>query len=322
MIYPVRALIYTVIYVLPLTILLSTLLPLNLVLEFFTLLFALWSLAYGIQSSCEQLGVTRFVTIFMIPWLTTLPETVSTVMLALRGFSLAGALTFAGSAFFDLFLAFTILGYRHEVTRAMILVKIASLPLILALLFNYRNGVFTVSGMWLGLLLIALCVVFTLIPALGEKFFAPRLTRAQLLATIITLISSIIAFTYMCISYAQIVESFCHLIPESWAGVLNAYMTSLPDAIYAGAVREAGRVDEAIGELWSCVIHDYTETPGFALLFGSSIILDVMDYVVVATVPIIFTIVMYVFRFRVSNACALTLILLFIIYTVICITVL
>jgi len=290
--------------------------PLTVFAQFITLVFALWALSYSIQSTTEQLGTTRFVNIFLIPWLTTLPETISAIQLARAGYPLAGALTFAGSAVFDLGLVLVILGFRHQLTKSLAIAKVVALPLILAFIFSKQNGIFVVHGTWLGVVLIAICIGVTLWASLGEGFFKPQLSRVELVATVITWIASIISFTYMCFTYASFLESMCELLPQSWVGIANAYLTSLPDAIYAGVLREKGEVDEAIGELWSCVIHDYTEVPGFALLFGGTLQLTLPELIYVATVPFIFMLPLWLSKWEIKPGTAIALITLFIAYTI------
>ncbi len=308
----------------------ATLLPQWLSIQFIVALFGLWSLSYSLETSAEELGTTRFITIFLVPFLTTLPELVSTYFLVVSGHVLAGVLTFVGSAVFDLFLVLPILARGVQLDCKVVTILLLCslvLPVVALALIDMKyhivlsfttNAEVTIHSKILGMFLTLLGTVVTLLVAVWgtHRLINAQLGGAKLIATVITLVSAVIAYAYTCISYASIVTAICNYIPESIAGILNAYLTSLPDAIYAAAAKEEGHIDEAFGELWSCVVHDYTVVPGIALLLGGAISATLGQALYMLAVPISFALLMYIDDCVVTKRATILLYSMFVIYTV------
>jgi len=314
----------------PVLLLVASMLPTWLSLQFIVSLFALWSLSYSVETSAEALGSTRFVTVFLVPFLTTLPELISTVYLVMSNHPVAGLLTFVGSAVFDLFLVLPILARGDYLDRTIVLLLLfcmLPLPVTMLVLIDMKwhivtqlllNAGITLRSKPLGLVLTLLGVVVTLLVAVWgtHKLFNPEYRGAQLLATIITFVSAVIAFTYTCMEYSSMITALCSYIPGNIAGILNAYLTSLPDAIYAAAAAQEGHTDEGIGELWSCVVHDYTVVPGIALLLGGAISATLGQALYMLAVPIALILTLSPGDMRIDRKERIALFSLFALFTV------
>lgn len=282
-------------------------------LYFISTLCALWSLSTALQNAVEELGAGRLFSFFIVPWLTTFPETMTTVLLVRAGYPVAGLLNGVYSAVFDLFLVLPLLTLGQRVPLGIFM----PLSLVIVLVpFAWLFADLRLSTWWEGALLVALCIVLTLLPALREGIEKKELTPSQLASLLITAIASAVALVFTTMQYVSYIEALCAQLGQEIGGLLSAYLTSLPDAVYALVLREEGAVEEAIGELWACVIHDYTENFGFAPLFGGVVTASLTDVVVAITVLLAFIIVVTARRLVVDNVARLALASLFIVFTI------
>jgi len=282
-------------------------------LYFVSTLCAMWSLSSALQNAVEQLGAGRLFSFFIVPWLTTFPETLTTIMLVRAGYPIAGLFNGVFSAVFDLFLVLPLLTLGQRVVLGLFM------PLGLGLVLIPFTVLFLdlkLSAWWEGAILVAVCVVLTLLPALKGGFEKRELSAPQLVSLILTIVASVIALVFTTLQYVSYVESMCAQLGEEIGGILSAYLTSLPDAVYALVLREEGEVEEAIGELWACVVHDFTENFGFAPLFGGVVTTTMTDIVLSIAVILAFVIAVATRRLVIDEYARLALFGLFAAFTV------
>ena len=111
----------------------------------------------------------------------------------------------------------------------------------------------------------------------GEKLIKKPKEKSpgEVVTDLLSLMSSLLALGFTSWQFAERVSILAAFLPQNVVGVLSAYLTSLPDAIYASTIIHEDHED-SIGEVWSCVIHDYTESLGLPvaipkILFGTTV---------------------------------------------------
>ncbi len=231
--------------------------------------FSLWSIASGVEAEIRRIGAGPLVSALIVPWLTTLPETVTTVKLAVSGYPVAGLYNAIYSAVIDFFIVVPLVASRRDLWRLYPAVVAAALFAALSIGFGaYREPV-VVSSPWLGGSMLIATLVLSFLAGIGS--YSIRLSGQNLL----NLASGMAALTFASWFYADYATLFTALIGnEAVAGVVNAYLTSVPDIIYAIVARG----ETGTAELAGCIIHDFLEAPGLALALGKLVVspFDVM----------------------------------------------
>jgi len=239
--------------------------------------FGLWAISGAVESAAAMLGRGVLVAGLVIPWLTTLPETIVTVKLCAAGYPVAGLYNSIVSAVFDMFIVFPLIARTRRADFRVWPAVISPLPLVVvAVLAGETAGEgIVLTGTAIGASMLAICIAFQLAVVRGATakiHFDPMVT--------IELLSGLSALTFASIEFSNTVTALTALMPERLGGTIAAILTSLPDAIYAlrAGVRD---VDAAVAELAGCIVHDFLEAPAIALML-SKLVLYKQDIILLA----------------------------------------
>ena len=244
--------------------------------------FALWSVAGSVGEYAKRLGSGLLVSGMIVPWLTTLPETIVTIKLASSGYPIAGLYNCVMSAVFDLFLIAPLIGYKGKERLAPAV--FAPVPLLLLAMVHYEGGKAVLEQAVEGVALLAIMFALSLAASYGPATFNISFQG------VLELLAALSALGFASIEFSNTVTALTAAIgSERLGGTLAAILTSLPDAIYAVRAGLKGSVEEAMAEISGCIIHDFLEAPAIAMIFSKLIlyaqdILLLLAYTIAATV--------------------------------------
>jgi len=225
--------------------------------------FSLWSIASSVEGELRRLGIGPMASALVIPWLTTLPETITTVKLAASGYPVAGLYNAVYSAVIDLFLVAPLIMRRREAWRLYPALLSAGLFAALAVAYGAHRGTVTISSPWLGSGMIVATMALSVLAGLGA------VTTTMAGRNLLNLLSGLAALTFAAWYYAEYATMFAAMIGnQALAGIVNAYLTSMPDIVYAIVAHESS----GLAELSGCIIHDFLEAPGFAAALGKLVV--------------------------------------------------
>ena len=303
--------------------------PQNYLLDFFWTLFTLYILSQSLVSQVYSLGYGRVFTFIVIPWVTTGPETISAILMLLKGYPVACLFNCVYSAVFDLFLVTPLIALSI-IVKHRVPIQLDSKPWITLLIVAFIFAIFgldlKISTIVEGSILTALVSV-TVLPliwyGLNEHFRRSEEVRtpSQTIVYIVTLFVTLYAFGVTAYRFGELASNLANFIPQEWAGLWVAYLTSLPDALYAWFV-SVEEIEDAIGELWSCVIHDYTEGIGLPVIASKLagvtyvLVFSLSQYAVAIAVPVLAFAVLLMNRFKLDSRYVMASIPLFIALTI------
>ena len=295
--------------------------------EFYSTLVALWLLSSSTASFAYRLGMGRFFSWFLIAWITTAPETISCIVYATRGLPTTTLFNAVYSAVFDLYLVIPLFAIYWRLGKSEPLIVntypftwfiVTALLLTLCVLdlpSNLLRLDWCIDGVFEGLMLTIACIVITSMPLAyyvkvrGEKLIRKPKEKSpgEVVTDLLSLMSSLLALGFTSWQFAERVSILATFLPQNVVGVLSAYLTSLPDAIYASTIIYEDPED-SIGEVWSCVIHDFTESLGLPivinkLLFGVSIAItmSIIDITIALLTLILFAVIVIARRGILDN---------------------
>lgn len=255
---------------------------------------ALWSISGSIEQSTRRLGSGPLFSALIIPWVTTLPETLVTVELVASGYPLAGLYNAVVSAVFDMFIVVPLVGLNR---RILIPALVAPLPL-LALFLVHGGSVILIEGRLIGIAMLLLCILLCVIAG-GTSFTIGNVS----LQTLLELLSGLSALGFATIEFSNTVTALTAVIGnERLSGTIAAILTSLPDAIYALVARG----ESGLAELSGCIIHDFLETPAVTLLLGGRLVITWFDALLI-TLFIVFGAILLTTRKKWFGALAFTI---------------
>ena len=263
--------------------------PLFLACEILVLAFLLWLNNSVIVSFARQLRIGYATALFFVPFFVTLPELVTCVVLAQHGFGLASFMNAVYSVVMDLcftYALFVLMYYRvcrkwlmytqcEPVVLPNAYMVIGLLPplVLVCMVFDFDRLAIeprlVMDDLVDGLVLLMTYIFALVVPVVymlatqrsklktalpQHETFAPTARK------IFLFIVSLLSLLFLSQQFAERMDIVCSLLGEKAGGVLAAYLTSIPDAMYALAAfsPRVEEVKESLVELWSSSFHDLT----------------------------------------------------------------
>lgn len=190
------------------------------------------------------------------PWLTTLPETVSTAVYALRGFYTTAIVNSVYSAAFDIFAAFGLSTLVHGDTELRVrdLALLACVSAALFMVFGADGSLGLVDGS------VLLIVLFAMMLYSVYRYGWARLGLSGIgYARVVVGLAGLGVSAFVLASY---VEALIPYLGEYLAGIISAALTSLPDLIVA--VIYGVRSSYSQAQILGCIAHDFIENAAIA----------------------------------------------------------
>jgi len=293
-----------------------------LMLEIVSLVFLIWLNCSVVVNFARSLRIGYVTALFFVPFFVTLPELITSTVLAQHGFGLASFMNAIYSVVMDLcftFALFTIAYYR--VCRKILLMEcpritfpraylaILALPpavtlcmfidftkLGIAIPPQLSDPVDPIVLLLLYVLIIAAPSIYYLIKQKEEVEeiiieAEEKTTFASAWSQVIVFVISLITLFFLSYQFGERMDLVCSVLGQKAGGILAAYLTSIPDAMYALAAfsPKLDEVKESLVELWGSATHDMTRNIGFpALLYAYHInILGVTGGPVIGNLPTI-----------------------------------
>jgi Ca2+/Na+ antiporter len=228
-------------------------------LQLISTIAALYFITTALCDLTSKLGTGKLFSWVIVPTLTTLPETITSVVLALDGFDLAALYNLAYSAVFDVCIMLLYFAYRRLPAYPVMAMLLGLGVFGLVVSYGYiAHGYCCIDYVGAVILIIAL-LILTGLPALEP--IRITISRRELGVNLVLTLFNLAALVMVSYELSLRVEAFAVKLGEEIAGVLAAYITSIPDALYAAVASEKLSVEEGLAELAACVIHDFCETP-------------------------------------------------------------
>ncbi|RLC36591.1 hypothetical protein DRH29_04250 [candidate division Kazan bacterium] len=213
-------------------------------------------LIYMLSEFSESEGNVGYMYV-VYPWITTAPETLTTVFLILEGRPVAGLFNSVFSAAFDLaVVGLAAIRFGSINMRSLVPLGVASALSALALVGVSYDGYLTFSD---GVLLLTVLAVLMVFAATGYGISFGRFKYGGLWAAL-----SMVAMVPAAWLLSKGVDMLCGYVPEYLAGVVSAVLTSLPDVIVA--LVYGLDTEEAIASIYGACAHDFVESIGLAAL--------------------------------------------------------
>jgi hypothetical protein len=218
---------------------------------------ALASLMFYLSSRLTEVEGGKGFNFIVYPWLTTLPETVATALLLIKGLTTAALFNSVFSAVFDLcvVLGLTAIVYGSVEVRGLIDLALGTVLSILAFTFLCFDSVIDIFDSMVLLSILAILSIYAYFLGWGRP-------RANWLVTLVGLGLSVIPIYFL----VEGVEVLSMYISEAYAGVVSAVATSIPDAIIA--LIYGLRSEEAVSSLLGAIAHDFVENIPIAVLLA------------------------------------------------------
>lgn len=217
-------------------------------------------LMYLVGEATKVEGKEGF-TFSIYPWITTLPETMTTALLAISGYYTAALYNSVFSAVFDIAVGLGLVAIVYGVVEFR-LTDLAALAAVSAFAFVVADidGVIDLND---GLLLYAF-LVFSIVYSVAKYgMFRKRLSAIDTLK----IAAGLLALAAIGVWYYRNVEALCNIVGEKLGGIVSAVLTSLPDVIVA--VVYGLSEPEAQAEVLGAVAHDFIENvPTAAIVAG------------------------------------------------------
>ena len=198
-------------------------------------------------------------TFSVYPWITTFPETLTTALLAISGYTVAAFYNSVFSAIFDAAVAFGLVA----LTRGVVRFKLVDLALLagvagIAFVFTDLDGVIDLSD---AVLLYCMLIVLTTYSI--AKYGWGRFTRSDAFKAV----AGVALLALVGYWYYQNVEAMIPFIGERFGGIISAVLTSIPDLIVAVVYGLEDSVSQA--EIVGCIAHDFIENIPTAALVAT-----------------------------------------------------
>ena len=250
------------------------------ILELISVCSALYFITAALCDLIDKLGSGRLFSWIIVPTLTTLPETITSVVLALGGYVLASIYNLLYSAVFDMCIMLTYF-YCRKLPRYALYVILTS-PLLFLLLCNANIIIegYVGLGLWTGLAALAALLLLTGVPVIEKPTTRIKIRDVrELIVNLVLVMFNLAALVATCLELSARVEALCAALGQNVGGLLAAYLTSIPDALYSAVATEKLSVDEGLAELSACICHDFLETPAVMAIVcymsGSGLVLNV-----------------------------------------------
>ena len=295
----------------------------NLDLTLFQLISTVAALYFITTALCDlvdKIGAGKFFSWVVVPTLTTLPETITSVILAIDGFDLAALYNLVYSAVFDVCIMLLYFASKTLPRYPFVAMLIGITTFVTAALAGYElYGCFCLDYA-AGVVLLIMLLVLTVLP--GIESLEIKIGGRKLGVNLILVMFNLAALVLVSYELSLRVEAFAVKLGEDIAGVLAAYLTSIPDALYAAVASEKLSPEEGLAELAACVIHDFCETPAVmamakTITVGAPVTVDLNVFVPTAIVIAALLVVMLLPpRFRIDGKKTLILLSLFAVATI------
>ena len=200
-------------------------------------------------------------TFSIYPWITTLPETITTLMLALRGYYTAALYNSVFSAVFDLAvgLGLVTLVYGTIEFRMTDLAFVAGVSAFAFAVLDL-DGVIDVND---GLMLYAILIFSIVYSIVRYGAFYEKPSKEDILRAFV----GFVLLTVIGMWYYYNVEALVNIVGEKIGGIISAVLTSIPDVIVM--LIYGLKESEAQAEMLGCIAHDFIENvPTAAIIAG------------------------------------------------------
>jgi len=223
------------------------------------------------------------------PWVTTFPETFSTMLYAISGYSVAALYNSVFSALFDIAIVLGLVSIIHGRTefRLRDLAIFSAFSGILFSILLYDGSIDIRDSM-----LLITMLMFVTIYSVSKYGWG---VRAREFPKVVVGLVMLAIITY--VFYANVEALIESGISEAYAGVLSSVLTSIPDLIVA--IIYGIKSIESQAEILGCVSHDFIENVPISILVASLIKGSVISIVdpspIVTSVIVLSTAVSLVF---------------------------
>lgn len=259
--------------------------------ELLALVFLIWLNCSVVVSFARSLRIGYVASLLFVPFFVTMPELITSTVLAQYGYGLASFMNAIYSVVMDLcftFALFTIAYYKT--CRNILLIQcprielppayavIALMPIVVtACMFTdfpdlKIRTVPALTDLADAIVLLALYTFIVVAPSIyylavhrrevveiieeSEK----RITFVPAYRQVVLFIISLISLFFLSYQFAERMDIVCTVLGQKVGGIIAAYLTSIPDAMYALAAfsPRLEEVKESLVELWGSSIHDLT----------------------------------------------------------------
>lgn len=240
---------------------------LNDLIQLISIVSALYFVTAALCDSIEQIGAGRLFSWLIVPTISTLPETITSVILALDGYVIASIYNLIYSAIFDLCIMLTYFYCRKLPRYALYVIFLSPLLFYVLCNVNYLVDGYVGLGMWTGLAALAALLLMTGLPGI-EKPVLKLETRdvRTIIANTFLVLFNLVALVSISMDLTTRIEAICAKLGQDIGGLLAAYLTSLPDALYGAVATEKMSVNEGLAEIAACICHDFLEVPAVAAI--------------------------------------------------------
>lgn len=214
-------------------------------------LIALSILMYAIGELTKIEGKVGY-TYSIYPWITTFPETLTTLLLLIHGYVVGAMYNSIFSATFDLAFVIGLVALIRGTTEF----RLRDLTLFtgfagLLFMFLLFDGVIDTYDSVILYMLLMFVIVYSIA---RYGFIGRKVTVLEALKAVAGLVMlGIITYVF----YLNIVGLIRSGVPEAIAGILSAGLTSVPDTIVA--ILYGLTTSEAQAEILGCIVHDFIE---------------------------------------------------------------
>jgi len=216
------------------------------------------AVAMYVVSELTKVEGTPGFTFSVYPWVTTLPETITTTLLAVSGYYTAAIYNSVFSAVFDLAVGLGLVAVIYGTTEFR-LTDLTFLAAVAALAFVAADFDGVVD-MYDGAMLLVLLFVLIGYSVARYGMFRRPVSRMDVLNMVIGMaVLGMLGFLYY-----QYVEALIPYVGEKLGGIVSATLTSIPDVIVA-VVYGLGE-PESQAELLGAVAHDFVENVPIAAI--------------------------------------------------------
>lgn len=191
------------------------------------------------------------------PWVTTMPETLASALLLIKGLHTASLYNAVFSAVFDLCVVIGLTAVRGaiEVRGLIDMALITSLGAFVFLFLVFDSVITPTDSIILYAVLLA-SMIYGYFAGWGR----PRISWSVVAV-------GLALSTVSCYFLVEGIDILCRYIEEAYSGVISAVATSIPDTIIA--LLYGLRTEEAVASLYGCILHDYVENVATAVLVAS-----------------------------------------------------
>lgn len=248
------------------------------------------------------------------PWITTFPETFSTLLYILKGLHGAAIANSLLSGLFDASVVFGVSTIVHGDTDIKVtdLVFIAALSGIVFCLLVYDGCISYTDS----IILLVILVVASIYSIARYGMYVERLSGISIARISIGFLLSAVT-AYMLVS---VVESIIPYVGEFYGGTISAVLTSIPDIVvaYIYGLRSSNSQSQILG----CIMHDFVENIAVSSIVAyivSGAVFVVYDVAAAVAISCITALSLVVFASfgRISRLEAIMLIILFVLVSII-----